>query len=787
MDSWKDGEKRPPAAVALGKTDRAADGTMLVLTLADHCADVAAVFQTLLAQPTIRRRLAALIGVDGDLDPVTCARLCVLAALHDTGKVTARFQKRIRGEGTGGGHIGPLVALLHAQPASPAQRRVRSRVTTAMMLPTLIDWFAGTGGLEDLLTGILAHHGRLNPTPAPVLMADWTADKTGYDPLAALDDLSTRVRHWFPDAFSETAAPLPVNSRLCYAVAGLTVWADWLGSDVGAFPLMPVAALDAPRDDRFAESCRQAAVMMRGRALDAGLRQSRAAALVWNFATLFPEAAARGWQPRPMQAAMIDLDADRHAPGTVLVLEAETGSGKTEAAIALFLKLLRHRQVDGLYFALPTRASAVQIQRRISTLLRAALGDAAPPVGLAVPGYLRVDDADGQRLPGFRVAWPDGDTPRIDDRRWAAAHNLRYLAGPVMVGTIDQLLLAGLPVRHAPFRSAAMLRQLLVIDEVHASDPYMTELLGHVLDQHRAAGGSTLLMSATLGAVARTRLTDRGGVTLPLAAARTVPYPCLHGRPDTATTPATDGERPPKNITVEQHPLSALDALVRTAVAAARTGAHVLILRNTVRDAMATQTLVEQACPDPTLLLRIGEIPSPHHARFAAEDRIRLDAELEKAFGGERSPGGMIAVTTQTAEQSLDIDADLCPADVLLQRLGRLHRRERPGRPPDCARPRALILAPALESLAGLITPAGAGTVYRALLALAATLEQLGQTPVLPVPTVNRALVEAITHPDALRPLAQRLDGAETGPWPAPSRWIGCNGIRRRWRMTARR
>jgi CRISPR-associated endonuclease/helicase Cas3 len=45
--------------------------------------------------------------------------------------------------------------------------------------------------------------------------------------------------------------------------------------------------------------------------------------------------------------------------------------------------------------------------------------------------------------------------------------------------------------------------------------------------------------------------------------------------------------------------------------------------------------------------------------------------------GGGRT--GIIAVTTQTAEQSLDIDADLlitdaCPADVLLQRVGRLHR-----------------------------------------------------------------------------------------------------------------
>ena len=58
----------------------------------------------------------------------------------------------------------------------------------------------------------------------------------------------------------------------------------------------------------------------------------------------------------------------------------------------------------------------------------------------------------------------------------------RYLSGAVMVGTIDQLLMGGLRVRHAPLRSGPMLRLLLCVDEVHASDAYMTALLRNVLD-----------------------------------------------------------------------------------------------------------------------------------------------------------------------------------------------------------------------------------------------------------------------------------------------------------------
>ena len=75
-----------------------------------------------------------------------------------------------------------------------------------------------------------------------------------------------------------------------------------------------------------------------------------------------------------------------------------------------------------------------------------------------------------------------------------------------MVGTIDQVLMSGLRVRHAPFRSGPMLRLLLCVDEGHASDAYTTTLLRNLLNQHSAAGGHALLMSATLGSRARIRL-----------------------------------------------------------------------------------------------------------------------------------------------------------------------------------------------------------------------------------------------------------------------------------------
>ena len=75
-----------------GKSDR--EDSRRIHLLEHHMADVGACFEALLAQPTIRQRLAQSGGLTC-LDDVTVARLAVLAALHDIGKVNVGFQTRI--------------------------------------------------------------------------------------------------------------------------------------------------------------------------------------------------------------------------------------------------------------------------------------------------------------------------------------------------------------------------------------------------------------------------------------------------------------------------------------------------------------------------------------------------------------------------------------------------------------------------------------------------------------------------------------------------------------------
>ncbi|RAP42741.1 hypothetical protein BYZ73_03500 [Rhodovulum viride] len=154
------------------------------------------------------------------------------------------------------------------------------------------------------------------------------------------------------------------------------------------------------------------------------------------------------------------------------MLEAETRSGETEAAPWRFATLLAAGEVDALYFAVPTRAAAQHLLRRVNAaLLR--MFDPAPEAILAVPGQLLSGEAAGRPLPGFAGLWDDTTTRPA---RWAAEHVARCLTAQVAVGTVDRLALGGLRVKYGHLRGSARSRALVVIDEVHASDACMTEV-----------------------------------------------------------------------------------------------------------------------------------------------------------------------------------------------------------------------------------------------------------------------------------------------------------------------
>jgi CRISPR-associated endonuclease/helicase Cas3 len=311
----------------------------------------------------------------------------------------------------------------------------------------------------------------------------------------------------------------------------------------------------------------------------------------------------------------------------------------------------------------------------------------------------------------------------------------------------------------------------------------MTALLGNLLEQHVRAGGEALLLSATLGSHARTELmlgpvmgrqrlkSQKPRHDLALA----TPYPCVSVLKDggISTAPALSRGHG-KVVAVEPvQAIGAPETIAGHALEAARRGARVLVIRNTVKDAVATRRALEALAPGDPLQFTLAGQPALHHGRFAREDRRLLDAGVEARLGKTAARGsGLVVVGTQTLEISLDLDSDLlvtdlAPIDVLLQRIGRLHRHERP-RPDGFAAPRCIVLVPA-DFSAALATvkkerlggPHGLGSVYADLRVLAATLELIGAGTRWEIPAMNRRLVEAATHPERLEALTGELARAD--------------------------
>ncbi len=552
------------------------------------------------------------------------------------------------------------------------------------------------------------------------------------------------LHRWFDDALGSQAELLPDQPQFHHLVAGLVALADWIASDRQFFPF--TAPFDSSYDATAHDHARDALAAI---GFDPGDLLGRPAP---GFSQMAGHPA-----PRPVQAAVAAVRDDAR----LMVLEAETGSGKTEAALWRFMLLFAVGSVSGMYFAVPTRAAARQLHRRINSALRRAYGADAPQAVLAIPGMVRAGEVTGRALPDWRVLWEDqrGPVPA----RWAAEHATRFLAATVAVGTVDQAMLAALQVKHAHLRGSALSRSLLVIDEVHASDAYMTAVIDRLLSGHLAAGGYALLMSATLGARARAQWLDERPVPK-LEDATRAPYPAVwvRGDPRPSGSAGADGVR--KTVHIATIPTMAPGCTAEYAVAEARRGARVLVIRNTVRVAVSTWEEVRAAGGE-ALLMRAAGRACLHHSRFAVEDRRLLDDAVESALRIDpaRTSEGCIVIGTQTLEQSLDIDTDLlitdlCPMDVLLQRIGRVHRHRLP-RPSgfEDARVVVLLRAEGLDPLTapgfdnGLGTwdgPGGQGGIYQDLAVLELTRRMVAAHGVWEIPAMNRVLVEEATHPD---------------------------------------
>lgn len=636
-----------------------------------HMLDVASVAEAML-ETTLPRgtadRLLAPLGIDREQ---ALRWLVFVVALHDLGKATPAFQLKWE-------PASPFLAREGFDLQPPFQPRDHGTVGPLFIHPTLVERGFGDDLAFRLGRAVAAHHGSF-PTDRALDMPPLSAAERGANPAwaAARRQLVTILADSL--GVKDLSPPTAGESDWGFfsALAGFAAVADWVGSMAEVFRYEPAPPDALTYLARSRDRARNALAQV-------GLRAPSMVRAV-PFRELF------GFAPRPLQSACEDLARDARPP-LLAIVEAPMGEGKTEAALYLAHALAAAGIHDGVYIGLPTQATANQMFDRLSEFLERTRPDER--VNLNLLHGEAVFDARVQRL---LQAVYGGQESGLVCEGWFLSSK-RALLAPFGAGTIDQALLSVLRTKHAFVRQLGLAGKTVVLDEVHAYDTYTSTLLDRLVAWLGALGASVVILSATLPSARRRALFSAFAGRPVEEEVETPAYPRLTAIHRDGMVSATLGAgREPSRISLDWMP-DVADVLVKELQAQLERGGCIGVLRNTVGRAQDTyaalRTLKERRdLPSDTELLLL-------HARFPTEDRAELERRLIARLGktGVR-PARMVVIGTQVLEQSLDIDfdwlvTDLAPADLVLQRAGRLHRHTRNGRPEGVEAPRLTVVAP---------------------------------------------------------------------------------------------
>lgn len=461
-----------------------------------------------------------------------------------------------------------------------------------------------------------------------------------------------------------------LSEMLSWWFAGVTVLADWLGSNTDFFPYKDPPA-DIANYWEYAQGQASKALAKTG-VLPTNTKTGR------SLQDLFP----RIQEASPLQrwATSVEIPATPQ----IFLLEDITGAGKTEAAMMLAYRLMEQGLAKGFFIGLPTMATANAMYSRVAKMYQ-QLFDGDPNLVLA-HGHKKLVEEFAATI--FPFGTPEQDAAQSDETAsarcsaWLADNSKRGLLASAGIGTIDQALLAILHSKHQSLRLLGLVNKVLIVDEVHACDAYMQGVLEVLLEFHARSGGSAILLSATLPSRMKQALLDAYAKGRNQSAAPTLgstDYPLAtrwHGGQEHLLEKALDS-RACVSRTVQVHYESDEANVFLHISHALSQGRSVGWIRNTVSDAMAAYEHIAKTISAEKITL--------FHASFTVKDRLQKEDQVIAAFGeasGHQDRQGQVMIATQVAEQSLDVDfdvliTDLAPIDRILQRAGRLQRHVR--------------------------------------------------------------------------------------------------------------
>ncbi|MDE6780686.1 MAG: CRISPR-associated helicase Cas3' [Ruminococcus sp.] len=611
---------------------------------------------------SVKRYISTNLNLSYDIEEseYKVKNLCRLIALiHDIGKITPAFQSRITSN-----------IENHTEMLLHSGLKV-SGITEASKSPHNI---AGQVILEELgfpkeISVIVgSHHGR-----AVQNFRDQFSYSSNYYGRRNEQEQEWRRlwTEWIDYALKKTGwtsideLPKP-DVKIQIILTGFLIISDWIASNTYYFPYIEVGSCISDE-----ECCKRVKY-----AWDELLKfpDRWEAENIYDFPEFFEERFS--FKPNLVQKAVMDAVSENHVEG-LYILEAPMGIGKTEAALAAAEILASKFGAGGIYFGLPTQATANGIFGRIRDWARGC--DKKNHTIRLAHGMTELNE-EYQGM--FRGKAADSGDEGVIVHEWFEGRKQALLADFV-IATVDQFLLASLKHKHVMLRHLGLAGKVVIIDECHAYDAYMNVYLDRTLTWMGAYKVPIIVLSATLPPQRRNELVKsylNQKKDILISSENSLSYPVITWTSGKDVIQKNvDSDIPDKHITVNEVDESKLITVLSEKLS---DGGCAAIIVNTVGYAQQISEKISAEMSGFSVIC--------FHSRFTSADRAAIEKKLLAAVGKKSSCNDrnrLIVVGTQVIEQSLDLDFDfmvteLCPMDLLLQRSGRLqrHKRIRPDR-----------------------------------------------------------------------------------------------------------
>jgi CRISPR-associated endonuclease/helicase Cas3 len=610
----------------------------------DACNAMEALWMTMMT-PRCRKNLSGQLQQD---EIQTKQLLLYLAGMHDVGKMHPDFQSKLAVENS-------YYSLIPGH--SLLQKAGHARIPHAYHSEQILRNLARDSTVKHLAAAIGWHHGRRKPinrnqrryridSPWKPDIDDWTSF------------LQQNLQVVWPREFPDTAQAY---------IGGLIVLADWLASS-------------KPREDAQSYS---AFLRREQLGFDFQVPQEKDildAVLKENANT-----------PRKAQEVVWDM-INNSQLGTnknnqfLLIIESQTGSGKTEAAQIAGLHGITQLGHRGVFVGLPTKVTATKAWERYRELYLELGGKKDPMLAHS-----------GATLDLFAQYDRNNQEPPYSWFQRAG----KTMFAPWSIGTIDQALVGILRTKHFLPRLTALSNKVVILDEVHAYDDFTSRHIHKLIQWLRSLGCSVVILSATLPTAMRDKITYAWEhpednllqypittSTVPLGTAGFITS-SLSTSPNSICLTKKHILKPDSRkraITIKLHPQveesagTNLIQLVRehlyskSLVNISERGPRIVVVANTTKEAYLAYLECRNAFPQYKTFLITGR-QRPIERESQTQEALKFFSKSSQ----EQKP--VFLVGTQAIEQSLDFDGDvmysmLAPIDSLVQRAGRLWRHQ---------------------------------------------------------------------------------------------------------------